>query len=177
MFQSFGILVWADYGTLLGAVRNPLTTPANYPWLKMTDAPITPGIIPHDKDADFGMAGASYEQLTEVRAKLIAMGYNILLRPRGRSLKVRLSATNKTNADFFLWNSQPNGTYRRLKYNHVDDFKGRDFPCSWIEPMGSVEWEGMTLPAPNDPEAFCAFRYGPKWMTPVKANNDGIRRR
>src|ERR1041385_4161145 len=31
--EEFKVTYWADYGTLLGAVRNPLTTWADYPWL------------------------------------------------------------------------------------------------------------------------------------------------
>ena len=40
-------------------------------------------------------------------------------------------------------------------------------------PLSTVPWEGMTLPAPRDPEAFLEMRYGADWRRPVAANNKG----
>ena len=91
-------------------------------------------------------------------------------------MKVRLSKSNRTNADFFLWIEHPGGIMRRMKYISVDAYKGRDFRKQDAFPLTTVEWEGLTLPAPKNPAAFCAFRYGANWMTPIRANNDGIRR-
>jgi len=173
-----GLVWWADYGTLLGAVRNPLTTWADYPWLTQTGRTTpgpTAGIIPHDKDADFGIFAADYRSLCVIRSKLERIsGYNVLIRPGGRSMKVRLSWRNHTNADFFIWNERPDGKLYRAKYIGADKYKGREFHKNTLFPLSTVEWEGMTLPAPKDPAAFCAFRYGENWMKPVRANHDGV---
>lgn len=185
ILESFGVTVWADYGTLLGAVRNPLTTWKDYPWLPQgnrSSEPIPPGIIPHDKDADFGIFlphvddRMAFYTMSRVRTKLERLGYRVLVRPQGRSLKVRLSPTNATNADFFRWRETRGGFLDRLKFINVDNYKGRGFLKDVAFPLGTVQWEGMTLPAPKDPAAFCQFRYGPNWKTPVQANHDGVRR-
>jgi phosphorylcholine metabolism protein LicD len=163
VLQEYGVTFWADYGTLLGAVRNPmLGLPA--------------GIIPHDKDADFGITNTDYVRLCRVRQRLERMGYNVLIRPQARSMKVRLSKTNDTNVDFFRWLEKPSGIMYRIQYASVDQFKGRHFPKDFAFPLTTIEWEGLSLPAPKDPAGFCAFRYGPNWMTPIRANNDGVRR-
>ena len=175
-FTEAGITWWADYGTLLGAVRNPLTTWADYPWLPQSDTPIAPGIIPHDKDSDFGAMEDDWKLAVHTLRRLAAKrSFNLVERVNSGSMKMRLSRLNHSNVDIFFW-SNDNGTMRRKHYIGVDRFKGRDFPASMIEPMGSVEWEGVTLPAPNDPAVFLAMRYGPNWLTPVMANNDGVPR-
>lgn len=163
ILTDMGITWWADYGTLLGAVRNPLLG-------------LPAGIIPHDKDADFGVFQVDFHTLGRVRSKLERQGYHVLIRPGGRSMKVHLSATNYSNADFFNWFARPDGTLARPQYIGVDKYKGRDFHRDAAFPLTTVPWEGLTLPAPKDPAAFCAFRYGPGWMTPIRANNDGVLR-
>jgi len=173
------VTYWADYGTLLGAVRNPLTSWADYPWLPQEGRPegtLAPGIVPHDKDADFGVFVTDWPKLMRVGAALERMGYNILIRPHAGSVKVRLSSVNHTNLDLFTWRERAGGVFYRVRYISVDTYKGRDIPAGRLLPLGTVEWEGMTLGAPVNPEAFCAFRYGKDWRTPIAANNDGVRR-
>lgn len=169
-----GALWWADYGTLMGAVRNPLTTWADYPWLaqegRTTRGPAA-GIVPHDKDADLGVASHFFHA---VRARLLATGLPVIAFPG--SLKLQLSRRNHTNVDLYFWNQRADGTLYRDRYAGVDDFKGREFGLDLLLPLTTVEWEGLTLPAPRDPEAFLAMRYGPQWRTPIPANNDGVRR-
>jgi hypothetical protein len=176
VLDSRNIVWWADYGTLLGAVRNPLTTAADYPWLTLPAAPIPPGIIPHDKDADFGILGVGFDVLKNLQQLLQREGYDAQLRQLGPSLKVRLSSSNKTNVDLFVWRERSDGMLLRNHYIAVDAFKGREFPKTELFPLSTVEWEGLALPAPRDPAAFCEFRYGSTWRTPVAANHDGRRR-
>jgi hypothetical protein len=180
VFGDLGIRWWADYGTLLGAVRNPLTTWADYPWLPQREGPIAPGIIPHDKDADFGALHAEWDKIKRACILLRRKRYHVIQWP-GVKVKVRTSRINHTNLDLFLWQQRSDGVMSRAwdgvsHYIPVDAFKGRDFPATWLDPMTTVEWEGLTLPAPTDPAAFCAFRYGSNWMTPVAANHDGVKR-
>jgi hypothetical protein len=179
LLDEHGVTWWADYGTLLGAVRNPLTTWADYPWLSQegrATGPLAPGIVPHDKDADTGFLAADWAKLMRVRAALGRKGYHVKVGPHRLKMKVRISATNSTNLDLFGWRERVGGIFFRPAYVGVDAYKGRDIPKGMLLPLGTVEWEGMTLPAPVNPEAFCAFRYGPTWGTPIPANHDGKRR-
>lgn len=175
MLTAAGVTWWADYGTLLGAVRNPLTTWADYPWLEPGAEPIAPGIIPHDKDADVGVLFTDFRRVMQLRGRLGLLGYWVMHRPGGASVKVRISRYNATNLDLFFWREDGDRLYRP-SYIAVDQFKGRDLTRDQLFPLTTVEWEGMMLPAPHDPAAFCAYRYGPNWRTPVMANNDGVRR-
>lgn len=178
-FTQFGVPYWADYGTILGAVRNPLTTRRDYPWLDqaaLPEGPLPAGIIPHDKDADFGVYWKDWQRLLRAGALLERQGYNVIVRHHSASIKIRLSEANHTNLDVFSWHERTGGRLERRRYISVDHYKGREFPIAWLRPLSEVAWEGLTLTAPTDPEAFCAFRYGPNWRTPVNANHDGVRR-
>jgi len=179
MLAEAGVVWWADYGTLLGAVRNPLTTWADYPWLpqdgRETPGP-RPGIIPHDKDADLGIMARDWPRLVAIKARLEKMGFAVLANGVVPKMKLMLSATNFANVDLFFWHERPDGTLYRGKYMSIDDFKGRDFHRTMLHPMSTVQWEGMSLPAPRDPHAFLEMRYGPGWRTPIAANNDGVER-
>lgn len=178
ILNEAGVVWWADYGTLLGAVRNPLTTWGDYPWLPQTGRTSSgpaPGIVPHDKDADLGMLFADWPRFTALRGWLVKAGHHVRLDKSGWA-QVRLSARNNTHVDLFAWHERADGMLDRAKYFGVDAFKGRAFPRAMLEPRATVEWEGLALPAPADPAAFLAMRYGPNWMRPVCANNDGTRR-
>lgn len=183
LLELHKVTYWADYGTLLGAVRNPTTTQADYPWLwpesavnGAVNAPLAPGIVPHDKDADFGVMWSDWARLMRVGGALERKGYKVRLNPGGAKMKVRLSQWNNTNLDLFCWRQKAGGIYYRPRYIQVDQFKGRDIPPGMLLPLTTVEWEGMRLPAPVNPEAFCEFRYGPSWRTPLAANHDGVQR-
>jgi hypothetical protein len=177
VFGKLRIHWWADYGTLLGAVRNPMTTAEDYPWLTgLPEGPIAAGVVPHDKDGDLGVLDADWHQIEKAAVLFRRLGHWVRLRPGTRKMKVCLSAQNHTNIDVFAWFTRPDGIMARRAYIGVDAFKGRDFPAAMLEPMTTVTWEGLTLPAPRDPEWFCAMRYGDEWDTPVAANHDGVRR-
>ena len=179
MLEAAKITYWADYGTLLGAVRNPATTWANYPWLpqegRATKGP-APGIIPHDKDADICLPWSEWIKCLRLRHKMARKRYNVHVNYHRGSMKMRLSAANHTNVDMFFWKERKDGTMFRTGYAQVDRFKGKEFHKDMLYPLSTVEWEGMTLPAPKDPEAFLEMRYGPNWRVPVMANNDGVLR-
>jgi hypothetical protein len=180
-FNTAGVTYWMDYGTLLGAFRNPLTTWADYPWLPQEDrpeGPLAPGIIPHDKDADWGVLGSQWGT-AERALRDKSVDVHLLVRPHYRSIKVRPSHTNKTNLDLFFWFEHDTRTglmFRRKYHPTIDAYKGKHFDKADLFPLQPMEWEGLQLPAPKDPEAFLEFRYGPSWHTPIPANHDGVRR-
>ena len=172
---------WADYGTLLGAVRNQ-------------------GVIPHDKDGDISMMGEGWERLLSYRPEVpwverkgrrgltnlhrLIDGFAWIHMPErnasewggGWMMKVRRSETNTNNVDIFPWWKKDDGTYYRKRYIGCDRYKGREFPESRLLPLSEIEWEGRMIPAPADPEWFCLHRYGSAWRTPLRRNNDGRRR-
>lgn len=149
---AFGITWWADYGTLLGAVRHG-------------------GMIPWDKDGDLGILASDFHRvlLLEHAVRSVGMGWHI---SRHGTAKFRCSMKNKTNVDTFAWHRRPNGMMYRKEYAAVDRYKGREFSESILFPLSTVQYEGLTLPAPRDPEAFLTMRYG-DWKTPLRTNHDG----
>lgn len=194
VLNESGATWWADYGTLLGAVRNPLTTWADYPWLPQagrTTAGPAPGIIPHDKDGDLGILFSDWDKVMKMRRALVRPGFYAPPSSRWATMKVRVSHRNHTNVDLFFWRESdgtarvnrfgetvtvPAGHLYRERYAVVDRCKGKEFPRAALSPVTTVQWEGLTLPAPADPAAFLAMRYGPEWMRPVMANHDGVKR-
>jgi hypothetical protein len=195
--REAGVGIFMDYGTLLGAVRNPFLG-------------LPPGIIPHDKDGDLGFLGEDWEKLLGIVTEWSepievepgrrqregeALGLHWIHKlPRqeirragsytynaGDSIKVCRSRANHTNVDLFPWydrgfKMRPDGKRHRYHYVHVDRFKGKEFPEERLLPLTEIEWEGELLPAPGDWEWFVRHRYGANWRTPVHANNDGIKR-
>lgn len=175
--NSINATWWADYGTLLGAVRNPMTTWADYYWLPQ-DGRTTPGpaagIVPHDKDGDLGILMTDWDVARRrFRAHLAQNGLHMHLNIGRHSMKARLSSKNHSNVDLFFWRERkPGGIMYRDRYASVDKGKGKEFNKSLLFPLTKVVWEGMALPAPRDPEAFLEMRYGPTWRTPIPANYD-----
>lgn len=173
-----GVRWWADYGTLLGAVRNEQTKWADYPWLaqegRETEGPRA-GIVPHDKDADLGALYDDWVTFRGLRNTLERAGFNVRLNWARGSAKIYLSRTNHTNVDVFFWKRRRHSdVLYRQGYAQVDRYKGREFRERDLLPFSEVTWEGVRVPAPRDPEAFLAMRYGPGWKTPIMANNDGV---
>ena len=175
---------WADYGTLLGTVRNG-------------------GLIPHDKDADIGVHGYGFELLLasfgdtpwesaktgRPRRFRDLHGYRWVHKlernkhNRGRyvysggnCIKIMTSPTNRTNIDIFPWYERQDGTMYRTRYVGCDRFKGKEFHRDRLYPLRELPWEDRMVPVPAHPEWFCAHRYGAEWQTPIHANNDRVAR-
>jgi len=179
-FDASGVTYWMDYGTLLGAFRNPMTTWADFHWLPQEDrpaGPLAPGIIPHDKDADWGVMGDQWHK-AYLALQAHCRRRTLRVRPPRVSIKVCVSHVNRTNLDLFFWHEHHRkpGLMHRHKYAQVDVYKGKHFDKADLFPLQPMEWEGLQLPAPKDPEAWLEFRYGPNWRTPIPANHDGVKR-
>lgn len=186
VLDAAGVTWWIDYGSLLGAVRNPLLGQK-------------PGIIAHDKDGDCGILADDMPKVLgalgiagEGDGRNVSVMYDFgggagicwvtYKLPRGNnefncgdSVKVRWSAVNHSNVDFFFWHRKDDTLYRK-RYIPADRFKGREFPADRLLPLTALPWEGLTVPAPADPVWFCAHRYGANWRTPILRNHDGVKR-
>lgn len=183
-----GIPWWLDYGSLLGAFRNP-----------QLKVPLPGGMIPFDKDADCGFLASDWDRVLAIgggewsepnkereRFKL-ALGLRWvhklpkgdLQKPEhlwlgGDSLKVQRSEANHSNCDFFAWHERSDGKFDRRRYLGVDKNKGRALPKDWLLPLGEIEWEGRMLPCPARPDLVIPYRY-PDQKVPLRKNNWGRR--
>lgn len=152
LLDELGITWWADYGTLLGAVRHG-------------------GLIPWDKDADLGILADGREKLLSAFPRLMEMDYYptyVPPRPErrfrtGDRVKVRLSRRNHTNTDVFIWHNRPDGMLERTNYISSDLYKGREFPEHWLHPIHKVPFDDIEVNLPAQAEALVAYRYGQGW--------------
>lgn len=170
VFLAHDIQWWLDYGSLLGAVRNPLHG-------------LPPGIIAHDKDGDIGVFGTDFEKVRALKSEFEDAGlYFLYKEPRlnhilagGHHIKISWSVTNGNCVDIFPWYEKAGNCYR-TRYIGCDRNKGREFPKNKLLPLQERLFEGVLTPVPNDPEWFVQHRYGKDWMTPIRRNNDGVKR-
>lgn len=197
-FAEAGITWWADYGTALGAVK-------------------CGGLYPMDKDGDLGVMQDDMEKVLALDGEATRAGFAFVFKPirrtgpygGGNSVKLRYSKTNHTNVDLFFWHEhdprnecehqgcQSRGrrflgqrTIHRKTYVGVDRYKGKEVPVDRVFPLATVDYEGLSLPAPcgiREPGSkaaphiegyeagswFLEHRYGPGWHQDLAANHDG----
>lgn len=142
-----GIDVYLSYGCLLGAVRNG----------KM---------ISHDFDIDLGfhVEGETKEDVVKECRRLICYlaqtCHRVVVETNGQFKAAKMFADNvymsieffvswAKKDDFFLYFGIPGAKI-------VKD----------ILPFGQIEIEGVTIPAPKNPEAMVEALYGANWKTP-----------
>ena len=157
-----GAAAYLCYGALLGAVRNG----------KM---------IGHDSDTDVCYLSdhespvdiilESYRLERAMRAK----GYSTF-RMSGADFKVALvlESGREEDVDVFV------AFFVGDRFFQLGNRSGR-MKRSSITPLGTIELEGVTFPAPAEPEAMMAFLYGPQWREPDPSFRyadplDGVRR-
>lgn len=142
-----GVDAFPAYGTLLGAVRDGT-------------------FIGHDTDADVGYVSRFDHPVDVIREsfrlqrELVRRGYRIT-RHSGGGFKVHVQA--------------PDGSVRGLDVfsgAFIDDhllLMGElyaPFRREWLLPLGTVALDGVTLPAPAEPERLLAALYGESWRVP-----------
>jgi len=147
LLEEEGITYWADFGTLLGAVREGRT-------------------VPHDTDADLCAFVEDRPKILDLKDRVqkdgFAMGIKRPIRPGDDHIKICRSGKNHMTLDIFFWRHD----------NHKNIYKSpglnapKSFPDWWVEELTRVEIFGKKMWAPRDPEHFLQMRFGSAWKKP-----------
>jgi phosphorylcholine metabolism protein LicD len=156
IFESNNIKIIADYGTLLGCIRNK-------------------GFIKTDKDLDFSiMLENDYEnKLFKVIEKLVENNFKILKHQKGKPLKlikiedllkngrIVISHEELKPIDIFFW-VKKRYNWKRLVYLHEDykHNKGKILKDKWIKKIVYKKFEEIELPCPKEYILVLEHRYG-----------------
>jgi hypothetical protein len=157
-----GAAAYLNYGALLGAVRNGKMIGHD------SDADVC-YLSDHDSPVDIILE--SYRIERAMRAK----GYSTF-RMSAADFKVALvlSSGREEDVDVFV------AFFVGDRFFQLGNRSGK-MKRESIVPLGTIELEGVTFPAPADPEAMMAFLYGPSWREPDPSFRyadpaDGVRR-
>ncbi len=145
-----GVPAFLSFGSLLGAVREGK-------------------VIAHDVDVDLGYL-SGYDNPVDI----IRESFRI-----ERVLESEGIGVTRNSGGFLAMNlDQPDGSTRNLdiftafvkdgrlhQVNDVD-IEG-DVSC--VLPLGTIEFEGRSMPVPANPEVFLVSAYGPEWRVPNPA--------
>jgi SAM-dependent methyltransferase len=141
-----GVDAFPAYGTLLGAVRNG-------------------HLIGHDNDADLAYVSRARTPVDVVRESfriqraLSRDGFQTT-RYSGAAIRVDVrTSAGVIGLDVF------GGFFHEQNLVLMGEIY-RPFETSWILPLGSVELEGRSLPAPAEPERLLETMYGASWRVP-----------
>ena len=134
-------------------------------------------ILPFDDDIDIYVNAKQFRELLDALAE---SNFEVNVLPRKKWYQwqrkplivqaTRLQNGIQTFADFYLYDDEP--------YNHLVEkwnFSGRwkdkkstiHVPKHLIFPLLDVKMQGIKIRVPAQPEAVCAFLYGPQWHVPV----------
>lgn len=148
--EHAGVPAFAAYGTLLGAVR-------------------AGRVIGHDFDAD-----VAYFSRYDHPADMARESFSVQ-----RSLHERgWHTTRDRHCMVQAWTTDDEGVVRHIdvfvSYVHrgtftLDRWVHGPLAIDQLLPLSEVTLEGVSLPAPADPEALLALTYGPTWTVPDPA--------
>ena len=150
LLEKNGITHWADYGTLLGAVRDG-------------------DLIAWDEDVDLGALATDTEAILALKAEIEAAGHTVT-RPEPAVIRIDYSAANSANLDLFLW--QEEDEMLTADFDPSYDWpgvEGHRFPKQYVMNLKPVSIGKLSLPAPSPVDRFLTdHRYGPEYMTPAR---------
>ena len=145
--RETGIELWMAFGTLLGAMRNGHA-------------------IPHDSDVDLAylseeptparMIGEVYR----IRQVLARAGYEVVNKS-GSFLTIRVPGTDGRAVSIDIYT-----TFILDGLFYATATVRTPLAREAIVPLGSLEFEGVDLPAPARPDAVLETSYGPGWRVP-----------
>jgi len=146
VLESDHVRYWLEGGSLLGAAR-------------------TGDIIPWDYDIDIGIYRndiAHCKHLSHIQSTGIAVldgdGFVWEKATEGDFYRVQYSQSNHLHVDIFPFYSR-NGTMTKDTWfkTHRQD---REFPESFIQPLGKISFVGVNVSAPNDIRGFLDLKFG-----------------
>jgi SAM-dependent methyltransferase len=151
---------------VLAVLRDECGLPGYVAWGSLLGALRGGRLIGHDVDVDL-----AYVSQHDSPADITRESFQVEAALRRHGWQVR-----RENMGFLaLFLDQADGSKRNLDVFTsfvtdgwlyvVHDVRTR-LPMSALLPLGEVELEGRTLPAPADPEALMTAAYGPGWRTP-----------
>ena len=159
--ESEGVAYWAEFGTLLGAVREK-------------------GIIPHDDDIDLGMMMSDFERL---RPALSRYGLSLItyipLPHLGNILKkhsyVKVGALDEKRPfpclyaiDIFLYKQTDDGTIQPIN-GPTSLFDTSKIPSTDVDcALGETDFGDLKIKVLRNPESRLEHLYGQNWHIPKK---------
>lgn len=156
MIRRENIPAYAEYGTLLGMVRES-------------------GFIKHDDDIDFGVApeGIEPRKLFEIAT---TYGLKFLRAFSWRDQITELAFTYKgVPIDFFYTYRHSDGRVFGQAYNSFTYENGRDV-AKFVARLYKPDYKGIEMlrvqeidiPVPTNKEEFLEYNYGADWRTPIE---------
>ena len=145
--EETGIETWLAFGTLLGAARSGRA-------------------IGHDSDVDLLYLSDSpspvhvNREMYQIRRALHRRGYHAVLKS-GSFVTVLVQASDGAPLGIDVYAC----FYVGDLLHETATVRAR-VPREAVLPLKSLEFEGVALPAPADPDALLTASYGPQWRTP-----------
>ena len=145
LLEEEQIFYWADFGTLLGAIREGRS-------------------IPHDTDGDLCLLEQDRKKIVKLRKRMESdgfwMGATTRTKWKDGHIKIYRSQTNRMCVDLFFW-KRIGGTLKSGGLNMP-----KSFPVWWIEKLERVTIFDKEIWAPREPEKFLRMRFGADWRIP-----------
>ncbi len=138
------IRYWADFGTLLGLIREG-------------------DLILGDKDADLCVLADELPRIAELRTPFAARRYRLLL---GAGALGRLARVEDLRSPFFvdIYPYDTDGETLRSRVRPVHE----DVPRRLVSDLSRLAWRGMAIAIPKQARLLLVYRYGGRYLVPCR---------